>query len=53
MNTAKLKESDAFGVSIMLVSSLSIAFLPNSAKLALDHQTTVMALLVGRLLIGL
>jgi hypothetical protein len=53
MNRTKLKKSEASSVVIMLVSSVSIAFLPTSEKLAFNYETTVTALLLARLLIGL
>ena len=43
---------DAFGIAIILVSSLCIAFVPSSAKISMDEGTSLFVLLVSRCLIG-
>ena len=43
---------DAVGIAIVVVSSLCIAFVPSSAKLALDDGASLIALLMSRCLIG-
>ena len=43
---------DAFGIAIVVASSLCIAFVPSSAKLSMNDGSSLMALLISRCLIG-
>lgn len=43
---------DALGIAIVVTSSLCIAFVPSSAKLAMNDGASLMALLISRCLIG-
>lgn len=53
MNRTQLIDSDAIGVAVILLSSINITILPNSTNLAFNYETTVIALLLRQILIGL
>ena len=49
----KLLNKRGNGIAIVLLSSFFFAFVPTSAKIALDSGVSLMALLMSRCLIGL
>ncbi|MBU74680.1 MAG: hypothetical protein CMM73_03115 [Rhodospirillaceae bacterium] len=43
---------DAFGIAIIIISSLCIAFVPSSAKISMNEGASLFVILVSRCLIG-
>ena len=52
VNTSRDTANDPVGIFLVIVSSLSVAILPNSAKMVFEDGTGAMFLLMGRGLVG-